>query len=40
MSYRIEYEPEAVTDLKQLPSDIRQRIVKKSSGCSKNRLAS
>jgi mRNA interferase RelE/StbE len=29
MSYRIEYEPEAVADLKRLPSDVRQRIVKK-----------
>ncbi|MDG2991558.1 type II toxin-antitoxin system RelE/ParE family toxin [Candidatus Synechococcus calcipolaris G9] len=29
MSYRVEYEPEAVADLKQLPVNIRKRIVNK-----------
>jgi mRNA-degrading endonuclease RelE of RelBE toxin-antitoxin system len=29
MSYAVDYEPEAVDDLKRLPSNIRKRIVAK-----------
>lgn len=36
MSYVVEYEPEAVDDLKLLPSNIRARIVAKINWLAKN----
>ncbi|MGF1567251.1 MAG: type II toxin-antitoxin system RelE/ParE family toxin [Nodosilinea sp.] len=36
MSYAVEYEPEAVEDLKQLPGNIRQRVVAKINWLAEN----
>ena len=36
MSYAVEYEPEAVEDLKRLPGSIRQRIVAKINWLAEN----
>ncbi len=36
MSYAVDYEPEAVDDLKRLPSNIRKRIVAKINWLAEN----
>lgn len=36
MEYTVEYEPEAVEDLKQLPENIRRRIITKINWLAEN----